>query len=114
MVGSCVNPACGAEFKQLSGGDLYALERRASDTEFFWLCSGCAAVFDLWRDVSGKVGLRRRGAGGRMRSPQPDGNLRLVTRGLRSLPRRDDSPASGRPMISCTGEWGGLAHRARF
>jgi hypothetical protein len=114
MVDCCVNPACGAEFKQLSGGDLYAIERRSADTEFFWLCSRCAAVFDVCLGAAGKVGLRRRGARGKARSPHPEGNLRLVTRGLRSLPPRDDTPASERPMIEGSGEWGCLAHIARF
>jgi len=34
MINDCFNPACRAEFRSLSGGDLYALERRSADTEF--------------------------------------------------------------------------------
>jgi len=109
MVDCCINPACRADFKLLSGGDLYALERRSADTEFFWLCSECASVFDLSLDALGRVGVRQRGDRGEyLRSPHPEGNLRLVTRAVRSLPWRDDTPASERPMMEDSGEWGGL------
>jgi hypothetical protein len=35
MVSCCVNPACRAEFRSLNTGDIYAVERRSADTEFF-------------------------------------------------------------------------------
>lgn len=109
MVDRCVNPACGAEFKQLHGGDLYALERRAADTEFFWLCGRCAEVFDVRLDSAGRAAVGLAGARRQARSPRPEGNLRLVTRGVRSTPWRSDVPASERVFAERSAEWGGPA-----
>ena len=53
MVSSWVNPACSTEFKLLNTGDIYALERRYSNTEFFWLCSACVLVVALCLDAAG-------------------------------------------------------------
>ena len=60
MVSCCVNPACRTEFKLLNTGDLYALERRSADTEFFWLCSACVPVVALGLDAMGGVSVRPR------------------------------------------------------
>ena len=61
MVAHCVNPGCRKEFKLLNAGDLYLHETRHSDTEFFWLCSGCTTQFDLCLDPTGGVRLKLRG-----------------------------------------------------
>ena len=80
MVSSCVNPACCAEFKLLNGGDLYALERRSTDTEFFWLCSACVPVVALRLDAMGGISVRPRSDAQRPQPPHSDSHLRLVAR----------------------------------
>ena len=76
MVSCCVNPACRAEFKLLNTGDLYALERRSADTEFFWLCFACALVVAPGLDAMGGVSVRTRSDA---RHPQlPDLNSCLL------------------------------------
>jgi hypothetical protein len=112
MIKNCVNPACGTEYKLFNSGDLYALERRFADTEFFWLCSECASGFDLHIDTTGCVSRRLRGDRGQ--APHPDGTLRLVARALRRIPWRQTIPAGERRVIEDSGEWGGLAHCVRF
>ncbi len=59
MVSCCANPPCRIEFKLLNGGDLYALERRSANTEFFWLCSACVPMVALRLDAMGGVSLGR-------------------------------------------------------
>ncbi len=58
MVKQCVNSSCREEFKLLNGGDLYALERRTANTEFFWLCPACAREYELYLDPTGTVSVR--------------------------------------------------------
>jgi hypothetical protein len=94
LVNRCTNPHCCIEFKVLSSGDLYAYERRSAETEFYWLCSACASRYDLYPDRSGRVSVKPRGAVHHDLSPRPDGNLRLVTRSTRSLPRLQTMPSS--------------------
>ena len=91
MVAHCVNPGCRKEFKLLNAGDLYAHETRHSDTEFFWLCSGCTSQFDLCLDPTGGVRLKLRGE--RAFPPHPDGSLRLVSRGVKPTPRLQGIPS---------------------
>jgi len=86
MVNRCCNPECRAEFKLLTGGEIYALERRSADTEFFWLCSACAAKFALHLDPKGRVTVRVQGVIHRAPPPHPDDNLRLISRMMRSRP----------------------------
>jgi len=60
MVSKCANPNCSAPFLYLHQGKLFRLETDAQDpvadaamkkfsrrTEFFWLCSECAARLTL-------------------------------------------------------------------
>jgi hypothetical protein len=96
MVNHCINPDCRVEFDVLSSGDLYAYERRSVDTEFFWLCSECAARNDLYLDAAGCISLRARGAAHHGSPPHPGSKLRLVTRSKRSMPRLQTVP-SGDP-----------------
>ncbi len=60
MVSCCANPPCRIELKLLNGGDLYALERRSADTEFFWLCSACVPIVALRLDAMAGVSARPR------------------------------------------------------
>ncbi len=78
MASSCVNPACRTEFKFFNTGDLYALERRSADTEFFWLCSACVPSVALYLDPTGCVSVRPRCDAVRPQPPHPDCYLRLV------------------------------------
>ena len=80
MVSCCVNPACRTEFKLLNTGYLYALERRSANTEFFWLCSGCALVVALGLDAMGGVSVRPRSDAHRPHPPSLESRLRLVAR----------------------------------
>jgi hypothetical protein len=84
------------EFKVFSPGELYMYERRSAEAEFFWLCSACAARYDLYLDRSGRVSLRARSAVHHGVPPHPDGNLRVITRSTRSVPRLRTIPSSER------------------
>jgi hypothetical protein len=94
MVKRCVNSSCREEFKLLNGGDLYALERRSVNTEFFWLCSACARAYELYLDPMGTVSVRDGSQIHRVPPPQPDANLRLISRMMR--PRPDTMPSGER------------------
>jgi hypothetical protein len=96
MVNHCISPNCRVEFDVLSSGDLYAYERRSLDTEFFWLCSACAARNDLYLDAAGRISLRARGAFHHGSPPHPGSKLRLVTRSKRSMPRLQTVPSGDR------------------
>jgi hypothetical protein len=78
MISCCVNPACRAESKSLNTGDIYAVERRSADTEFFWLCSACVPVLALSLDPIGSVSVGPRCDAGHLQGPHPDGRLRLL------------------------------------
>jgi len=80
MVSCCVNPACRTVFTLLNTGDLYALEMRSADTEFFWLCSACAPMVSLSLDAMGGVSVRPRSDGRRPQPPHLESCLRLVAR----------------------------------
>ena len=94
MLKRCVNPACREEFKLLNGGDLYALERRSDNTEFFWLCTECARVYELYLDPVGYVSVRAVSLIHRSPPPHPDANLRLISRQTR--PRPNTMPSGER------------------
>ena len=96
MVQHCVNPACRREFQLLHAGDLYALERGSADTEFFWLCSDCACMFDLLVNESGVVGLSEHGEPRLTSRTARAGELRLISRCARPAPRPDSRPTSER------------------
>jgi hypothetical protein len=85
MLNCCVNPVCRAEFRLLGSGDFYALERRAANTEYFWLCPDCATRFELHIDGLGCVSPKIRGERGHGDSPKLDANLRLVAHTVRRM-----------------------------
>ena len=96
MVNRCSNADCRAELKALNGGDLYALERRSADTEFFWLCSACARKSALYLDPTGCISVRVWSIMYRAQPPHPDCNLRLISRSIQPTPRLQTLPASER------------------
>jgi hypothetical protein len=96
VVNCCVNPACSEEFRLLNAGDLYAHERRSTNTEFFWLCSTCASRLDLYLDPAGSVSIRERSAGHGAQPPNPDTHLRLVSRSTKPIPRPHTLPSEER------------------
>jgi hypothetical protein len=83
MVSCCINPSCKAEFRSHEAGDLYALEAKAADTEFFWMCEDCAPELALALGSSGGVEVRPRMAGQRQ-PPHPLRDLRLMRSRRRS------------------------------
>ena len=101
MVDTCANPGCRAELKALNCGDLYALERRSADTEFFWMCSACAPEFDLQLSGEGRVSFRPRSARWRARPADREATLRLVSSSGRRMPWRETVP-SDEPRVSHT------------
>jgi hypothetical protein len=102
MVKRCFNSACQEEFKLLNAGDLYACERRSADTEFFWLCCGCASRFDIFLDAAGRVTLEPRRETYRFRPPYLDGRLRLISRSVKPAPRPNTLPFGERPAAFFT------------
>jgi hypothetical protein len=106
MIQRCANPDCATEFKLLNTGNLYAHERRAYNTEFFWLCSTCAPRFDLRLDPNGSVALGPRAMTGHCQPPHLNGSLRLVA-GAAQLPHRAPwhhaTPAGETPIASSSG-----------
>ncbi|MBB5060957.1 hypothetical protein HDF16_005693 [Granulicella aggregans] len=60
MVDVCVNPTCKTAFTTLTTGDLYALENRSANTEFFWLCSACVPSVVPFLDLHGRVSVGSR------------------------------------------------------
>jgi hypothetical protein len=79
MIDRCVNPTCQAEFRLFNTGNLYALERRRADTEFFWLCPACSGCVALILDASGSVAVQPLSGARHRIPPHPDRDLRLVT-----------------------------------
>lgn len=116
MVDCCANPACRAAFRQLSGGDLYALEPRSADTEFFWLCAACASRFSLYLNAVETISLRPRGHGRPPYQLHPGGDVRLVSHSARRMPWRSTMPAGERIRLQNPeepqnpGEWRDLEH----
>jgi len=100
MVKRCVNSTCHEEFKLLNGGDLYALERRSANTEFFWLCPACSCEYELYLDPTGMVTVQARCLIHRVPPPHPDANLRLISRLTR--PRPDTMPSGERASTFTT------------
>jgi len=79
MVSRCVNPQCHAEFRFLNEGNLFALERRSADTEFFWLCPSCIPHLCVSLDAMGHVTVRALTDRPIHTLPSPDLYLRPVT-----------------------------------
>ena len=78
MVIRCVKPACRNELRFLNAGNLYALERRSADTEFFWLCSACVPLVVLSLDPRGCISVIPQSDAVSPQPPHPDAYLRLV------------------------------------
>jgi len=78
MINCCANPACQAECRSLGSGDLYALERRSANTEFFWICSSCATIYGLCLGETGKMSLQSRLEVRPPRPPRSEICLRLI------------------------------------
>ena len=96
MVQHCFNAACRQEFQLLHAGDLYAMERKSGDTEFFWLCSDCASRFELRLNFSGFVTLSDVRASRATRRPSAESELHLISRCARPAPRLDSRPTGER------------------
>jgi hypothetical protein len=86
MVSSCINPACHTELKLLRSGDLYALERRSANTEFFWLCAACVPVVSLFLDLTGSVSVGHKFLTRLRQRPDPKTRLTLVYSPLERTP----------------------------
>ena len=86
MVSHCINPTCHTELKKLTTGSLYAFEKRSANTEFFWLCSTCVPLVDLFLDLTGTVTVGRRFISGLRMKPSVDRQLRLVYSALERRP----------------------------
>lgn len=97
MLTCCMNPVCHAEFRLLdSGGDYYSLERRGKNTEFFWLCVGCAERYELYLDANEGIMLRSRRDRWHCDLPCINANLRLVAHAAR---RRQTTPGGERALF---------------
>lgn len=114
MVNRCVNPACATEFRLLNSGDLYAIERPCSETEFFWICANCASKFELFLDASDCIALRPRGQGETIHPPQLHASLRLVARARRHMPWRHGVPAGSSSHFVNHGGWGASTNGAHL
>jgi|ERR1700723_3013007 hypothetical protein len=95
MINRCVNPDCGIELKVFNSGNLYALERRSANTEFFWLCSACELLVALRLDLQGSVAVKPRSEKALRQPPHPDNRLRLIPRFAERRPWVDGSRARG-------------------
>jgi hypothetical protein len=102
VVDCCANPGCHADFRQFNSGDLYALERRSANTEFFWLCSECAPHFDLLLSAEGRLSFHTRINGRQTRPANPESTLRLVSSATHGFPWRNtvqvDEPRTFRKL----------------
>jgi hypothetical protein len=114
MVNCCVNPACGTEFRLVHSGDLYAIDRPYTDTEFFWICSNCSSRFDLALDSMGRLLLRPREDSQPAYTPPFPARLRLVARARRHMPWRHAVPAGIGPMADNSGGWGSVLNGAHL
>jgi hypothetical protein len=99
MVNRCVNPACRTELRLLNSGNLYALERPLAGTDFFWLCSKCAATLVPFLDSMGIVSLRPREDSQPANPPDTTSTLRLVAHARRHMPWRHTVPAGVGPSF---------------
>lgn len=95
MVSCCVNPNCRTEFRVFNTGEIYALDRRSANTEFFWLCSACVRLVALRLDSTGCVSVEPRSEIESHQPPHPDSRLRLVSRVLERTPWLQASRARG-------------------
>jgi hypothetical protein len=95
MIDRCVNPDCGIELKVFNSGNIYVLERRSADTEFFWLCQACTSVVALRLDPQGSVAVKPRFEKEHRQPPHPDNRLRLIPRFAERRPWVDGSRARG-------------------
>ena len=93
MIKRCINPGCQEEFTCFTAGELYALDRRSADTEFFWLCPVCALHFVVCLEPAGCVLVKARAEFCSRQRPDPERNLRRVTPRSVGTPRLE----AGRP-----------------
>jgi hypothetical protein len=93
MVNRCVNPGCEEQFKCFTAGELYSLDRRSTDTEFFWLCPVCASHFVVCFEPADRVGVKPKAEFHSPERPSPERRLRLVTPRSVGTPRLE----AGRP-----------------
>ena len=112
MVNCCINPVCRTEFRLLSSGDLYAIEIPSAETEFLWMCAGCASRFNLSLDSAGNLALIPKGRSALGSPPQLQARLHLVAHTRRHIPWRNEIPAGAGPRIDPAGTWGSPAHGA--
>jgi hypothetical protein len=99
MVSCCINPSCKADFRSHDAGDLYALEAKTADTEFFWMCEDCAPEMALALGSNGGVEVWPRTAG-RRQPPHPLRDLRLMRSRRRSSQHEAHAPLTRMPVVS--------------
>jgi hypothetical protein len=73
MIKRCINSECRNEFRHLHAGNLYALDRGVSDTQFVWMCADCAPKLAIAIDAAGTISLQ-----GRMPTTQSGSGSRTV------------------------------------
>jgi hypothetical protein len=115
MVNRCMNPACPTEFRLLTSGNLYAVDRPRMNMEFLWLCCACAAQLTPHLDAAGAVALRRAQATPTAEAPLSSdlcASLRLVANGSQRLPWRHSVPASTHPAVLLHRGSGGPTYNA--
>jgi hypothetical protein len=110
MVDCCASPGCRADFRQFNSGDLYALERRSENTEFFWLCSECAPRFDLLLDSEGRLTFQSRGDRSHHRPANPEGTLRLISSSAHHVPWHHSAPSDEPRVAQNFHDRGGFAN----
>jgi len=110
MIDRCASPGCCADFRQFNSGDLYALERRSANTEFFWLCSECAPQFDLLLDSEGSLAFRPRSDHPHHRPANPEGTLRLVSSSVHRMPWHNSAPSDEPRVAQNFHDRGGFAN----
>jgi hypothetical protein len=113
MVNCCVNPACTAEHKLLRIGDVYAIEGRGADAKYVWICSICAASFDVCLDPNGSVLVVPQSNRKHTLRAHSLTKLLLVGRGVRGVPLQQPVPASCNPAMT-SGERSEHGHRAHI
>jgi len=86
MIDQCMNPECKSKSKPLTDGNLYSLERRSRNTEFFWLCGECSQSLLPSVDVNGEVSVAHRTLRRRRTPPNLDRDLRTVAQFGESAP----------------------------
>jgi hypothetical protein len=105
MVNKCANPVCRTAFRLLESGDLYALEQKTVDTQFFWLCPACASRFVLHLNAWGGVVLSLRGEQEEDDLQLSDVSLHRVAHAVLNTQKRQQREGPG-----CTSSNPGASH----